>query len=231
MLNVHGKDINGAITYHDEYRFRLIDAWGADVKKVIKDFASLPVDDTTGDPAEFTLTAVEVGAGDSTAVLSDGEMLLTTAANEDDGVNLQLKGESFKLENGKHVYFGIKAKVSDATETDLLVGLCITDTTLLGGLSDGIYFECLDGSTAISAVSEKDSTETTSSIGTMDTDYHVYEFEWTGSTLRCYFDGTEIILPQTNIPDDEYLTPSIVFLTGDVALKTSNISWLRCIQC
>lgn len=236
-MSLHTQYINGALVYYDPTRQRWVDAIGVNVIKYIQDFVSLPVDDTTGDPTEFTITVVEVGAGDSTAALdtsAGGKLIITTAANEDDGLNMQLKGEAFKLESAKPCYFGIKLQVSDATQSDLLVGLCITDTTLLGGMTDGVYFECLDGSTDINFVLEKNSTETTSAsaVGTLANATDVtLEFLWDGTYVNCYVDGVEQTrLAITNLPDDEVLTPSIHFLAGEAAAKTCSVEWLRVIQ-
>lgn len=224
----------GALVFYEDTQQRWIDAMGSNAVKVLYDFARLPVDDTTGDPIEWTCTMVEAGSGDSTVTLGTeegGVMIISSAANEDDGVNMQLKGEAFKLESGKPCYFGIRMKLSEATQSDVLVGLCITDTTLLGGMTDGVYFEKLDGGTTINFVSEKNSTETTTALSTaMDTSYHIFEFLWDGTTLSCYLDGTETAHTQTNIPDDEPLTPSIHFLAGSAGVKTCTVDWLRAIQ-
>ena len=234
-MGTHSSYRNNCLVFWDTYRMRWLRAIGANVVEYIYNGSSLPTDDTTGDPTEFTLTPVEVGAGTSTVVQSvtaGNGMLFTTAGNENDGVSLQLKGESFKFESDKPLYLGAKMTLSSATESDLLFGMCITDTALLGGMTDGAYFECLDGSTDINFVTEKGSTETTTgtAMGTMDTSAHIYEIYWDGTTMHAYLDGTETALTQTNIPDDEDLTVSIEVLNGDAAAMTLNVHWLRAIQ-
>ncbi len=234
MASTHSRWINGNLVFYDNTKQRWLDAIGADVTKYILNTAALPTDDTTGDPTEFTLTAVEAGAGTSTAVLADNTLLLTTAANEDDGPSLQLKAEAFDMATGNKTYFGINFQASDATQSDFLVGLCITDTALLGGMTDGAYFECLDGSTDINFVLEKDSTETTSAaaVGTFaDTTNVTLEFIFDGTNVDAWVNGTlQTRLVATNIPDDEQLTPSIEFLAGEAVAKTMTINWLRVIQ-
>ncbi|MCJ7484821.1 MAG: hypothetical protein MUQ25_01460, partial [Candidatus Aminicenantes bacterium] len=96
--------------------------------------------------------------------VAGGELLITTAGADDDGVSLQTTGEAFYLTENDPLYFGCKVKISEATEADLLIGVCITDTTLLGGMTDGIYFEKLDAGTGVSAVSED--TGETREVGT-----------------------------------------------------------------
>lgn len=234
MTNLHSRRINGNLVWYDNTRQRIIDAIGPDVTKYILNTAALPTDDSTGDPTEWTLTAVEVGAGTSTAVLSDNTLLLTTAGNEDDGPSIQVKGEAFDLASGNYTYFGINFQASEATQSDFLVGLCITDTALLGGLSDGVYFECLDGSTDINFVLEKDSTETTSAsaVGTFaDATNVTLEFIFDGTNVDSWVNGTlQTRLATTNLPDNEQLTPSIEFLTGAASAETLTVNWLRVVQ-
>lgn len=212
------------------------DATGPTVRKYLTQFVNLPTDDTTGDPTEWTATVVEVGAGTSTAVLdtvAGGGLLMTTAGNEDDGIQLQLKGEAFQLAANDYVYFGTRIKLSSATESDLLVGLAITDTSLLTAVTDAIYFECLDSVTDTFTVTEINNTETTSaaSVGTMDTSYHTYEFFCNGiSGVYFYLDGALVATHTANIPTDEVLTPSIAFLTGSAAAITCSVDWLRVIK-
>lgn len=233
-MTTHSYWKRGSLVFYDTTRQRWLDAIGGNVTKYLLNTAALPTDDTTGDPTEFTLTPVEAGAGTSTAVLADNTLLITTAANEDDGVNLQLKAEAFDFATGNLVYFGIKFQVSDATQSDALVGICITDTTLLGGMTDGVYFECLDGSTDINFVLEKDSTETTSAaaVGTLADDTDVtLEFLFDGTNIDSFVNGVEQTrLVTTNLPDDEQLTPSIAFLAGEAVAKTMTVAWMRCIQ-
>lgn len=234
MANLHSKRVYGNQVFYDTTQQRWIDAIGPGVVKYIMNMAALPTDDTTGDATEFTATVVEVGAGNSTGVLSDGTFLITAAANENDGAQYQLKGEAFDFAATNYVYFGISFQTNDATQTDILVGLCITDTTLLGGMTDGVYFECLDGSTDINFVLEKDSTETTSAsaIGTLvDATDVILEFLFDGTNIDCWVNGAlQTRLATTNLPDDEQLTLSVAFLTGEAVANTMTINWLRAIQ-
>lgn len=235
MTNVHSIRKNGNLVFYDNTQQRWLDAIGPDVTKFLLNTAYLPVDDTTGDPLGFTMTVVEAGAGgDSTAALSDNTLLITTDNAENDGVNLQVTGEAFDLAAGNYVYFGINFQINDADQTDFLAGLCITDTTLLGGMTDGIYFESLDGSTDINFVLEKDSTETTSAsaVGTLaDATNVTLEFLFDGTNVDAWVDGTlQTRLATTNLPDNEQLTPSIHFLTGETTANTMTVNWWRAIQ-
>jgi hypothetical protein len=219
------------------HRNRWVDAWGPVVSKFVSEFDRLSVDDTTGWPTEFTNTIVQGGSGNTTFALvvgaEGGAAIITTDDVDNDGVNMQLKGEAFKLATNKPLYFGIKMTCSEATQSDFLVGLAITDTDALGGLTDGVYFRKVDAATAVTCVIEKDSAETASStLSTLDTSAHIYEFYYDGAgNVTPYVDGTaSTALSGSNLPDDEFLTLTLHLLSGAAGAKTFTIDWVRAIQ-
>src|SRR5574343_992560 len=120
---LHSRQVRGNIIFWDTYMYRWLDAFGPNVCKFIEEFVNLPVDDTTGLTQEFTSTLVNA----STVALKTGDaggsLDITTAGAENDGVNMQLKGEAFKLASGKQLYFGIKFSISEATQSDFLTGI------------------------------------------------------------------------------------------------------------
>lgn len=235
MADIHSRRIRGNLAFWDTHRKRLIEAIGPDVYKYVDDFTHLDMGAADA-PAGWTVTLVETGGGESTVALTDavgGALLITTDAADNDGVNMQLDSESFELTSDQDVYFGIKLQANEATQNDFLVGLCINDTDLLGGMTDGVYFEKVDGGTGISTVTEKDSTETQSDDeGTFaaTTDFTL-EFYYSGAdaAVEFFIDGASVGTSSTNIPDDEALKPSIHYLTGTTAAKTLTVDWLRVI--
>lgn len=218
------------------YDYRILDAWGENIVKY-KLEAGFPTDDTTGDPLGWTSTVVEAGTGTTTfahAVTGTGDVaLITTAANEYDGGNYQLQGEAFDVVTDKAFYFGARIKVSDATQSDLFIGLAETDTTLmntstshaiaLGG--DGAFFVKLDASTTIAAKTYLDGAETnTANVSTaLDTSYHWYEIVYENNTIKFYFDGALVSCFSASFPDGQ-MTPSINFRAGEAVAKTLTIS-------
>ena len=233
MPNLRSRRINGNLAFWSTHQKRILDATGEGVVKYIDDFTSFPVDDTTGDPVAWTSTMVEAGSGNTTIASTDksgGAVIITTAGNEDDGLNMQLNGESFKTDSNE-LYFYTKLKINDVDQTDLFVGLAVTDTTLLGGVANAIYFESVDGSASLSAVTESGSTETQSdSVGTLvdDTDIEL-EFYYNGSNVEFFVDGSSVATSSTNIPSTE-MRVSVHFLTGEATANTCTIDEIRCIQ-
>jgi hypothetical protein len=234
-MSLGARQIGNNLVYYRGNRKRLIDAVGPDVVKFIDDFVSPGVASDALDG--WVVTLVETGGGGETTVtvpqVSGGALLITTDNADNDGANLQLDGESFELSSDQSaVYFGIRLRMGEATQSDVLVGLCITDTDLLGGMTDGVYFRKVDGATGLAAVTEKDSTETeTASVLTVaaDTDY-LLEFYFDGTSVEFFVDGVSVAKHTANIPDNELLTPSIHFLTGNAAVETCQVDYVRAIQ-
>lgn len=233
MASMKSRRVFGNLLWWSTHQKRIIDALGEGVVKYITDFTSFPVDDTTGDPTEYTTTVVEAGTGVTTIAQTDasgGQVLITTAAAEDDGGSYQLNGESFKTSSNE-LYFGTKIATNEATQSDFFIGLSVTDTALLAATANAVYFECVDGGTGISAVTESGSTETQSdSLGTLaDDEFVELEFYYNGSNVEFFINGTSVATHTANIPSTE-MRVSFEFLTGSAVAKTMSIDWIRCIQ-
>lgn len=165
----------------------------------------------------------------------NGIIRVTNSAADDDAVFLQWSGdtnaaavETWKFIAGKELWFKTKFKVSDATQSDLVMGLQITDTTPLA-VTDGVYFLKADGSATLNLLVTKNSTSTTTAVTTMVADTYV--------TVGFYYDGKSSISiflndqkigssVTTNLVDDEELTISWGCQNGEAVAKTMNIDYI-----
>jgi hypothetical protein len=178
--------------------------------------------------ADWTVTEVGV----ATQVLADedgGALLVTNAAADDNSSFSQKVGESFLMEAGKKSWFEARFKVSDATQSDFIFGLQITDTTPLD-VTDGIFFRKDDGDANVDFVVEKDNTASTSTaVTTVADDTYI--------KLGFYFDGKDKVtafangvavsaLDTTNLPDDEILTVSFGIQNGEAVAKTMTVDYI-----
>ncbi|MCP4567975.1 MAG: hypothetical protein GY841_10385 [FCB group bacterium] len=211
---------------------RWYDVFGANVVKWSEEGVVFPIDPTN----RYTETAVSIGVGTSAVAGSNaagGALVATSAANEDDGVQLQSPLEVFSFAAAYPFYMGICWQGGDVDQTDFLFGACITDTTLLGGMTDGIYFQSVDGTGAVTLEIEKDSAATSIAIGTMtDATNMTLELYWSGTALSAWVDGVQVTaaLATTNLPNDELLTFSFAMLTGEGNANTITIDWMRMFQ-
>ena len=77
-------------------------------------------------------TVTETGSATQANADGDGGLLLITNASSDDDASFQqIVKEFITPAAGKKIWFTSRVKVSDATQSDFIVGLHITDTTPL----------------------------------------------------------------------------------------------------
>jgi hypothetical protein len=222
------KFVNGYQVYYDDYDFR----WTKAIGPAAREWEMrLGTDFTTG--AEYTNT--QAGTSPTVQAITAGDRaLLTTGGTENNGCNLQVVGTPIQIASGKPFYFGAKVSISDATETDFLVGLASTDTSIFAAHAITVIncaaFSKIDGGTAILASTIKASSVSAATVGTvMDTAKHIYEIYFDGTTLYYYFDAG-LVTSMTSGWPTVVLTPSIALMAGAAAAKTALVEWMRCIQ-
>jgi len=187
----------------------------------------------------------ETGSGTRAISQADnGVLVITNAAADNDVNSLQLRdvasgqvAEHWKFVAGKPLYFGIRFKISDATQSDFVLGLHITATTPVASApSDGIYFRKDDGDRLIDLVGRKNSTGSEAS-GVLGVSGYMTDDTWT--VLEFYYDGTTAVIqafqdgvafagiPLTNVVDDEELVISFAHQNGTDAAKVMSIDWIK----
>lgn len=179
---------------------------------------------------DWTITNAATG----TIALTDidgGALLITNNTSDDNAIFLNKKGESFLPTAGKRSIFKARFKLSDATQSDFVIGLQITDTTPLD-VTDGIYFLKTDGAATLDVICRKNATTgstSASAITTLANDTFV--------TVAWYYDGVSSLkyyvndvhlgtldASSTYLPDTE-LTISIGLQNGEAAAKTATIDY------
>ena len=184
-------------------------------------------------------TVTEVGTGSRALTdINGGALLITNAAADNDRNELQKVGESFLLAAGKRAFFKARFKVSDATQSDFLIGLAVTDTTLQGavdgaGVTDGIFFNKDDGDALLDFNVQKNATTgqtRAAGVATVVSD--------TFLTVAWAFDGVSEVKYYVNdaqkgtldgsstyLPDTE-LTVSFALMNGEAAAKTMTLDYI-----
>lgn len=177
--------------------------------------------------SQWTVTESDASATQA-IVAGDGGLLALANSSVDDHLNaIQWTNETFKFQSGKKLWGKFRFKVSDATESDLVVGLQITDTTPLA-VTDGVFFRKDDGSTTLSLVVCKDSTETVTTVTTLTSDTYVvvgFAYDGVSSIVAYANEASTSISATTNLPDDEELAPSFAVQNGTSAVSTLTIDY------
>lgn len=184
---------------------------------------------------DWTLTKTEAGSSNASVALTDvngGAIVVTNDNADNDNAFLQKIGESFLLSAGKRAFFKARFKTSDATESDIVIGLQVTDTTPLD-VTDGIYFLKDDGAATVDFYCRKNATTGSTKaedVATLVDDTFV-ELAW-------YFDGEGNVYyavdgvvkgsvsgSSSYLPDTE-LCVSIGIQNGAAAAKTLTVDYV-----
>lgn len=182
--------------------------------------------------AQWTVTETQVAATQALANGDGGWLLLTNSAADNDLCALQKVGESFTMEAGKKAFFKCRFKVSDATQSDFVIGLQVTDNTPLD-VTDGIYFIKDDDAASLSIVCRKDAStgsNRVNSIATLSNDTFV--------VLSWFYDGAgrlEYSVNDTTVGSmsasaaflpDTSLTISFAIQNGEAVAKTMTVDYI-----
>lgn len=189
---------------------------------------------------QWVITTTEAGAGSATEAIGNedgGVLVITNDAADNDADFFQWSGddasgavETWKWQSTKSMWFKARFSVSDATQSDLVMGLQITDTSPLDA-TDGLFFIKTDGSTSLAFKAVKNSTATTITAGTLaDSTYVTCGFHWDADAkkMNVFFDdqlvGSTTTL--TNFPDDEELTISFGIQNGEAVAKVMKVDYI-----
>ena len=183
--------------------------------------------------SDWTITTTEDGTGSASEALADGDggvLLVTNAAGDNDHDFFQLVKEGFKFESGKQIGVHVRFKTNDATQTDIVAGLQLTDTTPLD-VTDGIFFLKSDGAATISFIVEKDSTQSTLTLpnSLADDTFMTLGFIYDPKDQKFHVFQNNVLagtVVSTNAPDDEELTLSFGIQNGAAAAKTLSVDYV-----
>lgn len=186
--------------------------------------------------SQWTVTETQSGATQGVANPGNGGILALVNSAADDDLNAiqrvagGISGESWLLDPDKKFFASFRFNVDDATDSDIVIGLQITDTTPLA-VSDGIFLRKSDGDATLQLVAVKDSVEKTLNLVDLEdalitddmTQVDLF-YDGQGSSGRLYaaVNGTVVgyMEPGASFPDDEALTVSIAVQNGEAAAKT-----------
>ena len=183
--------------------------------------------------SDWTITTTEDGTGSATEALTDGDggiLLVTNAAGDNDHDFFQLVKEGFKYESGKQLAFNIRFKTNDATQSDIVAGLQLTDPSPLD-VTDGMFFLKSDGAATITFVVEKDSTQSTLDLpnSLADDTFMTLGFVYDPKDQKFHVFQNNVLagtVVSTNAPDDEEMTLSFGIQNGAAAAKTLSVDYV-----
>lgn len=182
---------------------------------------------TAGD---WTVTETQAGATQAITAGDGGLLALVNSAADDDLNAIQLVQETFLWASTKQFWLRARFKISDATESDLIIGAYITDTSPLASLpSDGLFFHKADGSASLTFQARKNGTSSSVTMGTLVADtFYVATAYWDGSQWNVWLDDSPVgtITDTTNVVDDEEIAVGMAVQNGEAVAKTLTVDYL-----
>jgi len=185
---------------------------------------------TAGD---WVVTETDSGATEALTAGNGGLLLITNTAGGTDAVTLQKTPAAFAFTATKRAWFAARLKVSDATNTDVQVGMIIVDTSPLDA-TDGIYFYKPNGGTAVNVYCRNDATtgsNSATSIGNMaDDTYIVLQWFYDGAG-RLYYgvNGSQsgsLDASSSYLPDATNITVSFTLQNANTVANTMTVDYL-----
>jgi len=243
IANTNSRWINGNLVFYaNGNRQRWLDAIGENVVKYIDDFEICPYTTLQANSVmikDWVITHTSAGTGHSGVIPDDkkgGVMKLYAAANENDGIQMQSENEPFRVEANSPLYFGVRWRIEEETDSDMRIGLMETDVSVTTNTSHGIAFGTADGATTVLLHVIKDETtdKTLSMLSTIVADtWYIDEFlvSSTGS-VKAWHDGTLIGDLTTSAVPSTDLAVTFAYLNGAGTMsgKGLELDWVRCIQ-
>lgn len=181
---------------------------------------------------DWVVTETDAASTEALTAGDGGLLLLTVTAADNDLVALQSNVGSFLMEAGKPAVFKARFKVSDATQSDFVIGLQIIDTTPLA-VSDGIWFQKDDGDALLDVYMGKSSGAGTTSAAAIAT-----VVDDTFLTVGWYYDGKQtltyfvndvalgvLVASSTYLPDAN-LALSFAIQNGEAVAKTMTLDYI-----
>ena len=182
--------------------------------------------------ADWTLTTTEAGAGSATEALTtlDGGGLLITNDAADDDRDFYQTAQLVKYDSTKRLFFKARFKISDATQSDFVFGLQITDTTPLA-VSNGIWFQKDDGDANIDFHVAAASVQTdVTALATVTADTFVtLAFYYDPSAAKIVYFVNDVAVGSaaiTNAPSSQELAISFGLQNGEAVAKTMTVDYI-----
>lgn len=182
--------------------------------------------------ADWVVTETDAAATEALTAGDGGWLLLTNTAADDDLVALQKTPAAFSFTAGKKTFFACRFKVSDATQSDIAIGLQVVDTTPLD-VTDGIYFLKADGAATADFICRKNATTGSTSaaaVATLANDTFIrLAFYYDGASRVSYaVDGVvkgSLDASSTYLPDT-ICTISFALQNGEAVAKTMTLDYI-----
>lgn len=205
------------------------------VQPVPTKFAEYFNDFYTYTAGDWVVTETDAAATEALTAGNNGLLLITNTAADNDLVALQKTPAMALLSTTQKSFFSCRFKTSDATQSDIVFGMQVVDTTPLD-VTDGIYFLKADGAATFDIIARKNattgSTSATAIASLADDTFSLLEWYYDGNGKLTYaVNGTVLgALTITDYFPDTTLTMSFALQNGEAVAKTMTVDYIAFFQ-
>lgn len=180
--------------------------------------------------ADFTVTLVGTTPTNALTSIDGAALLMTMAATDDSSSSLQIPANGFLFDPAKRLFFKARFRISDAVQSDFVLGLQVLDTTPLA-VTDGIWFQKDDGDALLDLHVAKSSAQTdVVGIATVVTNTFMtiaYYYDPGDASIKYYVDDALVgEAAVTNAPNVQALTVSFSMQNGEAVAKTMTLDYI-----
>lgn len=192
----------------------------------------------------FVYTAgdwVVTATGAATEALTAGDgglLLITNTAGNNDTVEVQKTPAMFAFDPLKSAWFEARLKVSDATKSQVIVGLQIVSTDPTTA-TDGIYFNKALAATVVDFICRKNTTtgsETSAHVTDMADDTYInlgWYYDAPDQKVYASVNGVGVASMDASasfLPDATNLAPVVFLKNGEAVAKTMTVDYLYLVK-
>lgn len=180
---------------------------------------------------DWTVTETDAAATEALAAGNGGWLLITNTAADNDLVSMQGTVAEFTPTAAKNFFFSTRFKVSDATQTDVLMGIATVDTSPIASLpTAGFFFLKPDDAATVDFHIRAAGTSTTlSAVATLADDTFIelsMSYQPALGVVQVFVNG--VMAAQTTVLTNVPLTActrTMALQAGEAVAKTMTVDW------
>jgi len=194
---------------------------------------------TDEDATACVISAIASGTAATSDAVDGGALrIANNASDENSGANFHVDAAGFTLAAGKVIEFKARLRTTTATAADVWIGIFPIDTDLIGGVTDGLWFQLTDASASLAFNGYAGSASILSETGCAtisDLTWFTVGIKITmdASTaakglVQAFVNGEEVVhVLKTNLPASTvFLTGGGTFLSGAAAAQVCDVDYV-----
>jgi hypothetical protein len=194
---------------------------------------------TDEDATACVISAIASGTAATSDAVDGGALrIANNSTDENSGANFHIDAAGFTLAAGKTIEFKARLRTTTAAQADVWIGIFPIDTDLIGGVTDGLWFQLTDASASLAfngyagsaSIFSKTGCATISDLTWFTVGIKITMDASTAAKGRveAFVNGEQVYNAlSTNLPASTvFLTGGGTFLSGAAAAQVTDIDYI-----